>query len=114
MWMRPFWLAVRPNISVYSEAKDWWALCAEAITPEIEDADYLASAAELLPAEPWGHDTWKVWTGEVKEATGRKGKQLFMPLRKAITGLNHGPELQDLLPLIGRERVLKRLKGEAA
>ena len=62
----------------------------------------------------WDQDTWKVWTTAVKEATGCKGKQLFMPLRQALTGMDHGPELKVLLPLIGREKAVARLKGEAA
>ena len=63
----------------------------------------------MLPAEPWDGTTWKTWTEAVKAATGRKGKALFMPLRLALTGLDHGPELAQLLPLIGRERALERL-----
>ena len=50
----------------------------------------------------------------MKAATGAKGKALFMPLRLALTGLDHGPELAALLPLIGRERALARLSGETA
>ena len=74
-----------------------------------EDRDFLAAARATLPAEPWDASTWKAWTEAVKTATGRKGKPLFMPLRLALTGLDHGPELAALLPLIGRNRVLDRL-----
>jgi glutamyl/glutaminyl-tRNA synthetase len=73
------------------------------------DAPVIAEARALLPAEPWDTTTWKAWTDAVKTATGRKGKPLFMPLRLALTGLDHGPELAQLLPLIGRERALERL-----
>ena len=72
-------------------------------------AAFIAAARGLLPPEPWDGTTWKTWTEAVKAATGRKGKALFMPLRLALTGLDHGPELAQLLPLIGREKALERL-----
>jgi glutamyl-tRNA synthetase len=71
-------------------------------------------AAAVLPEGPFDHTTWKAWTEAVKAETGAKGKALFMPLRRALTGLDHGPELAGLLPLIGRERAAARLRGEAA
>jgi glutamyl-tRNA synthetase len=61
-----------------------------------------------LPPEPWDHETWKAWTDRVKQESGRKGRALFMPLRLALTGRSSGPELADLLPLMGRERILAR------
>jgi glutamyl-tRNA synthetase len=67
----------------------------------------------MLPGEPWDETTWKTWTDAVKQATNRKGRALFLPLRLALTGLEHGPELKSLLPFIGRERALGRLHGEA-
>ena len=75
----------------------------------VEDQSFIAKARELLPQEPWDQTTWKVWTDALKAATDRKGKVLFMPLRRALTGLDHGPELAALLPLIGRDRALARL-----
>ena len=74
-----------------------------------EDVDFIAKARELVPQEPWDSGTWKVWTEAVKAATDRKGKALFMPLRHVLTGMEHGPELAALLPLIGRQRVLDRM-----
>lgn len=111
-----FWLAVRPNLRKLEDIKEWWDVAKGPVTPVVEDADYLATAAELLPPEPWTEDTWKEWTGKIKEATGRKGKDLFMPLRLALTGMKHGPELDGLLPLIGAEKAVTRLqdKKEAA
>jgi glutamyl-tRNA synthetase len=81
------------------------------IVPVIEDADYLKEARTLLPADPWDGATWTTWTGALKAATGRKGRALFHPLRLALTGRDTGPELAALLPLIGRERALRRLSG---
>jgi len=109
-----FWLAVRGNLAKLADAADWWQVCREAVTPVIEDAAFTAQAAELLPVEPWGLETWGAWSNAVKEASGRKGKALFHPLRLALTGRENGPELKSLLPWIGRERVLCRLAGQTA
>jgi glutamyl-tRNA synthetase len=78
------------------------------------DPAFLAEAAKLLPAEPWDATTWGVWTKALGAATGRKGKDLFMPLRLALTAREHGPELKNLLPMLGRARALARLEGKAA
>ena len=75
---------------------------------------YGHQSAALLPDEPWDIGTWGTWTNAVKNASGRKGKELFLPLRRALTGRDHGPELKNLLPLIGRARSLRRLAGETA
>ena len=69
---------------------------------------------DQLPPEPWDESVWRRWTGVLKERTGRKGKALFLPLRLALTGRAHGPEMSRLLPLIGRERALSRLRAGAA
>jgi len=110
----PFWLAVRGNLGKLDEAKPWWRVVAGPLAPVIADSAFAATAASVLPQEPFDATTWKSWTGAVAAATGTKGKALFMPLRQALTGLEHGPELAALLPLIGREKALKRLAGQAA
>ncbi|MGY8995603.1 MAG: glutamate--tRNA ligase [Alphaproteobacteria bacterium] len=109
-----FWNLVRGNVGHAREARDWWRICNEAITPVLGDAEFAARAADVLPAEPWDDATWKTWTQAVKETTGRKGRELFMPLRLALTGLDHGPELAGLLPRMGLERVKARLAGQEA
>lgn len=106
-----FWETVRPNLVHFADAALWASVVTGPVTPVIEDTDFAAAAAALLPAEPWDEETWKLWTGAVKEKTGAKGRALFMPLRLALTGHEHGPELKNLLPLIGRERALARLSG---
>ena len=108
-----FWSAVRPNLERFEDATQWHKVCFGDIDPVIEETDFINAAARLLPPEPWDQTTWKKWTGMVKDETGRKGKELFLPLRLALTGLDHGPELKELLPLIGGERVLKRLTGRS-
>ncbi|MBY0259174.1 glutamate--tRNA ligase family protein, partial [Methylobacterium sp.] len=107
-----FWAAVRPNLAKVSEAGDWWRVVAGPVTPVLPDPAFIGAAGALLPAAPWDGETWKAWTNAVKAATGAKGKALFMPLRLAITGLEHGPDLAGLLPLIGRDAVARRLAGE--
>ncbi len=107
-----FWLAVRSNIENLEDVREWWRVAHGPVTPEIEDADFAKAAAALLPSGDWDENTWNVWINDVKEQTGRKGKQLFMPIRKALTGMEHGPELPVLLSLIGRAEAESRLKGQ--
>lgn len=109
-----FWHAVRPNLDRLADAAEWWRVIAGPVTPRIEDSDYLDCAAKLLPEGEWDEGTWGAWTGAVKDKTGRKGKALFHPLRLALTGLERGPELKLLLPLIGPERAAARLGGREA
>jgi glutamyl-tRNA synthetase len=106
-----FWLAVRGNIEKLLDSKVWFDIVTNRINPVVgeEDRGFVALSRDVLPDEPWDDATWKTWTEAVKSATNRKGKALFMPLRLALTGLDHGPELAQLLPLIGRERALERL-----
>jgi glutamyl-tRNA synthetase len=106
-----FWLAVRGNLEKLSDAMTWHEVITGHVSPVVaaEDRDFVSDAAKALPSEPWDSTTWKSWTDALKLATGRKGKQLFMPLRLALTGLDHGPELAALLPLIGRQKAMDRL-----
>ncbi|WP_407518632.1 glutamate--tRNA ligase [Methylobacterium oryzisoli] len=109
-----FWTAVRANLTRVAEAGPWWGVVQGPVTPVIADAAFAARAAALLPPEPWDAGTWKAWGEAVKAETGLKGRALFLPLRLALTGLDHGPDLAGLLPLIGRARSLRRLAGESA
>jgi glutamyl-tRNA synthetase len=84
------------------------------VTPLIEDAEFIAQARALLPPEPWDETSWGGWTRQISAETGAKGRALFHPLRLALTGQEHGPELKKLLPLIGRARALARLEGQIA
>ena len=109
-----FWDAVKGNLAVLGEAGLWWQVVEGPLQPVIGDADLCDTAAGLLPPEPWDGTTWSRWSSAVKQATGAKGKDLFSPLRLALTGREHGPELKHLLPLIGRDRAVARLEGKAA
>jgi glutamyl-tRNA synthetase len=97
-----FWAAVGPNLDRFDEAADWWALCRDGTEPVVaeEDAEFVADALRRLPPRPWGPETWGQWTAEVKAASGRKGRALFLPLRRALTGRDHGPEMARLMPLL--------------
>jgi glutamyl-tRNA synthetase len=99
-----FWLAMRDNIERLDDLGEWWALCRDGADPVIapEDAEFVAQALALLPAPPYGPLAWADWTNAVKAATGRKGRGLFMPLRRALTGRDHGPDMGALLPLLQR------------
>jgi glutamyl-tRNA synthetase len=109
-----FWLAVRGNLSTLADARHWHNIVSGTVTPVIadEDRDFISIAARLLPAAPWTSETWRAWAESIKAETGRKGKALFMPLRLALTGLDHGPELALLLPLIGRDKAMSRLTSQ--
>jgi glutamyl-tRNA synthetase len=109
-----FWNTVRPNLGKLSDVQDWWRVARGPITPQIADSSFAAAALAVLPAEPWDITTWGSWTSAVKAKTGKSGKELFMPLRLALTGHEHGPELKLLLPQIGADRVRARLSGQAA
>jgi glutamyl-tRNA synthetase len=109
-----FWDAVRANLAKLSDTADLWTLVSGPLTPVIENADFIANAAALLPAEPWDENTWGAWTKAVSAASGAKGRDLFHPLRLALTARESGPEMKKLLPLMGREKVLARLEGGAA
>ncbi|MEJ5218372.1 glutamate--tRNA ligase [Cognatishimia sp. D5M38] len=97
-----FWAVIRENITTRKDIAAWADLFANGADPVIddEDKDFVAEALALLPEGPFDADTWGVWTKAVKEATGRKGRGLFMPLRKALTGQSHGPDMSAVLPLL--------------
>ena len=97
-----FWTVVRENITVKSDMADWWTLFRDGAAPLVadEDKDFVAQAFELMPDYPFDGESWKNWTTAAKEASGRKGKGLFMPLRKAITGRERGPDMSAVLPLL--------------
>jgi glutamyl-tRNA synthetase len=97
-----FWSVVRENITVKADMAGWWDLFRDGATPLVadEDAEFVAEAFAMMPQPPYTNDTWKEWTTAVKEATGRKGKGLFMPLRKAVTGLERGPDMSNVMPLL--------------
>ena len=107
-----FWNAVRGNLDLLSEARNWWGVVSGDIVPPIQEgqAEFFREALAHLPPEPWDATTWSAWTENLKTLTGRKGRALFAPLRLALTGEDHGPELAMLLPLIGHARAATRLR----
>ncbi|GAB3124181.1 glutamate--tRNA ligase [Novispirillum itersonii subsp. nipponicum] len=109
-----FWEAVRGNLTVFADVTEWYQVVytVSGPLPGVEvDPAFRQAALTCLPDGVWTQETWKQWTDAVKAATGAKGKDLFLPLRRLLTGHDHGPELKALLPLIGRDRVLARLAG---
>ena len=108
-----FWLAVRDNVSTVEEAAHWWRVCTTPLEPVIDAAEVTDAAAAALP-EGDLDGVWGAWTKSVSTATGAKGRGLFMPIRLALTGQEKGPEIGPLLPFIGRDRILARLRGETA
>ena len=107
-----FWNTVRGNLNKFADVADMARIVTGPVTPVIEDAAFAAAALEVLP-DVIDADAWSAWTAAVKEKTGAKGKGLFMPLRLALTGQAHGPDMAAMAPLIGREAIVRRLGGEA-
>ncbi|SEQ64075.1 glutamyl-tRNA synthetase [Loktanella sp. DSM 29012] len=103
-----FWHAVKGNVTKLDDVAPWWDLFRDGGTAVVadEDRDFAAQAFDLLGDPPYAADTWSDWTGRVKDATGRKGKQLFMPLRLAVTGQARGPEMADVMPLLQKKPTL--------
>ncbi|WP_295043443.1 glutamate--tRNA ligase [uncultured Paracoccus sp.] len=97
-----FWAVASQNITTLDDLGPWWTIFSQGADPQIdpEDADFIAQAMPLLPPPPYTDATWGEWTAAVKDATGRKGKGLFMPLRKAVTGQAHGPDMSQVMPLL--------------
>ena len=98
----PFWRVIRDNVETRADIAPWWAVLRDGAVPEVaeEDRAFVAEALALLPDPPYGPEAWGDWTAAVKAATGRKGKALFMPLRKALTGRARGPEMAEFMPLM--------------
>jgi len=107
------WNAIRPNLTRVDDAADWWSVVEGPVCADIasEDRPFLAEAARVAASLDWSGDPWHTLTGALKETTGRKGKALFLPLRIALTGREHGPDMAALLPIIGRERAIERLQA---
>jgi glutamyl-tRNA synthetase len=97
-----FWAVAKGNITVLEDLGQWWALIRDGAEPLVDEADrdFVAQALTLLPPQPWTRESWGRWTAAAKEASGRKGKDLFRPLRRALTGRDAGPEMADLMPLL--------------
>ena len=110
---RAGWEAIRPNLSTVADAADWWHVVEGPVAAAIDpaDRDFLSVAHRVAGEIDWASDPWHALTAALKDETGRKGKPLFLPLRRALTGRDHGPDMAALLPLIGRDRALARLAG---
>ncbi len=107
------WAVLRPNLSTLADAADWWSVVKGPVAakPEPEDRAFLIRAAELLSDADWSNNPWADITAALKAESGRKGKALFRPLRLALTGREHGPEMAGMLQLIGKESAIARLRG---
>ncbi len=108
-----FWLSIRTNLKSLAEAKTWWEILHGDVKADLnhDERTFLRSIVDKLPPEPWDAQSWDSWIAAVKPTTERKGKDLFHPLRKALTGREDGPEMKKLLPILGRDKVMERLKA---
>jgi glutamyl-tRNA synthetase len=95
-----FWDVTRESITVLSDLAAWWAVMTDGALAQVdpEDEGFVSQALGMLPPAPWTPVTWGEWTAAVKDATGRKGRALFRPLRRAMTGREDGPDMAALMP----------------
>ncbi|MGL5719740.1 MAG: glutamate--tRNA ligase, partial [Alphaproteobacteria bacterium] len=109
-----FWESFQGNLERLEEIEIWWKLCHSPLNPPVqpEEQVFLQQALALLPLAPWNQETWGSWTQQLAAKTARKGRQLYHPLRLALTGFEKGPEMKILLPWIEPARVQARLRGE--
>jgi glutamyl-tRNA synthetase len=110
------WDAIRPNLETVAQAADWWRIVTgpfDAPDPAAEDRDFLSAAHRLLADIPFDGGEWRALTDALKAEMGRKGKALFLPLRRALTGMDHGPDMAGMLSLIGKDAALARLSSRA-
>ena len=105
-----FWNTVKGNLETVENIQSWTDIVFNSDSIEPNDKEFIKTALKVMPPDPWSDETWDEWTGKVKELTGRKGKELFLPLREAFTGLSHGPEMKKLIQLLGRDKILERVK----
>ena len=105
-----FWNTVKGNLETVENIQSWTDIVFNSDSIEPNDKEFIKIALKVMPPDPWSDETWDEWTGKVKELTGRKGKELFLPLREAFTGLSHGPEMKKLIQLLGRDKILERVK----
>jgi glutamyl-tRNA synthetase len=105
------WKNLQANLLFLSDIKQWLEICQKPFlyNHKVEDKDFLILAANCLPQDTSKIDSWQNWLNNIKQKSDRKGKDLFMPIRLALTGQEHGPELKNLLMLIDREEILRRL-----
>ncbi|MDG2413627.1 MAG: glutamate--tRNA ligase, partial [Hyphomicrobiales bacterium] len=105
------WDVIKSNIKNIGEYEKWYEIINGSIKVDNSDQDFINLAESLLPPEPWGDSTWGDWIALIKESSDKKGKDLFLPIRKAITGLSDGPELKNIILLMGYDKMKKRLLG---
>ena len=106
------WECIKNNIETLTEVKEWLKVIKGPIKNENKlDSEFMRIAEKLLPEDPWDETTWEKWVSKIKERTKKTGKDLFLPLRRAITGKSNGPELKKLIILIGYKEIRNRLKN---
>ena len=104
-----FWNLIKNNINFLNEAIEWWAIVNDDKIYVNDKNDFLIQCASVLPSEPYDINTWEDWLKEIKKLSKKTGKDLFMPLRMALTGKKNGPEIKYLLPLLTKAQIIKRL-----
>ena len=106
---KEFWYLIRGNIEILDDVKIWMNVCFGNIQTKNIDSDLLSLALKLLPHDQFNENTWSIWTNLLKIESGKKGKDLYKPLRLCLTGQDNGPEMASLISIMGRDKVIERL-----
>ena len=108
------WEICKHNINFIYEIQDWCAIFCDEFRYKNspQDLEFLHKIIELLPQDTSQENSWQIWLDEIKKNSPRKGKELFMPIRLALTGKEHGPELKHAINLISRDEIIARLKSQ--
>ena len=107
-----FWRTISGNLNKLNEARIWWDVVYGEIDPIIDNSNLIEKAIEFFPENNLDNTSWGSWCKSISGNTDYKGRDLFISLRKAITGFEYGPELSNLLPLIGTDKILSRMSGK--
>ncbi|MBD5405516.1 glutamate--tRNA ligase [bacterium] len=108
-----FWNMVRGNIDKLSDISYWVNVVygdIEAPALSSDERSFLNTALSSLPVGDFDENTMKIWANAIMDATGKKGRDLYHPIRLCLTGIEYGPEMTALLPLMGRDKVIERIK----
>jgi len=110
------WLALRGNLQRLGDFCGWLAvLHGEVDPPELghDERVLIKEAAATAEKLDWDAEPWRTLTDELKSSTGKRGRELFHPLRLALTGRESGPEMAPLVAVMGKDRTVRRLEAAA-
>ena len=110
---KEFWYLIRGNINTLNDVNFWWDIVYGNIKTIKDSEEFTNLAIKTLPKKDFDKNTWSTWTSLIMKESGRKGKDLFKPLRLCLTGQSNGPEMASLVFIMGRDKVIERLSNKS-